>query len=186
MTFRQVATILWADRVCPGCWWVVAVLARAGAVVFAAVAILALLALDSAIAWWRRPRRAPGPPPPGIDRRGFLASLAAVVSAPFLPSKPVSLGLGERFMERSFTLVAPPCRYDVLYGFAMVRPDLACLVRDDPEYDYSADTDEAMAEWASLHPALGETMRRRIETQPRVSQYVDEHDDWINRADEGA
>lgn len=69
-----------------------------------------------------------------MNRRGFLA-LAAL--APFaraivaLKPPPPKLNLSIRYI-RQFDAVS--CRYvdrfDVLYGYAMLRPDLACQIVD--------------------------------------------------------
>lgn len=68
-----------------------------------------------------------------MNRRAFFAralgGVAAAVAIPFLP-KPAPLpSVSLRFIKTfDAAAFAYPCRFDVLYGFATVRPELACRV----------------------------------------------------------
>lgn len=59
-----------------------------------------------------------------IGRRGFLASFAALVSAPFLPT-PAPILQSLKFHPDAFALTMAPMvtRFDVIYGIASLRPD---------------------------------------------------------------
>jgi hypothetical protein len=71
-----------------------------------------------------------------MDRRTFLASLVTVVVAPVLPAPP-PVGLSRsvmKFRAHAFRMlwqgenVVPLDRFDVLWGFKTVRPELACRI----------------------------------------------------------
>lgn len=67
-----------------------------------------------------------------IGRRGFLASLAALVAAPFIPT-PAPILQSLKFHPDAFALTMAPMvtRFDVIYGVASLRPEFACRVCDD-------------------------------------------------------
>lgn len=67
-----------------------------------------------------------------IDRRGFLASLAALMAAPFIPApKPVAQSL--MFHPNAFEFMMPPfSRMDIIYGVGTLQPQFACRIWDEP------------------------------------------------------
>ncbi len=77
-----------------------------------------------------------------IGRRGFLASLAALVAAPFLPTPAAPTGPALAFHPDAFSLVSQPFvnSFDVIYGFATLRPELACRFYDDSKSSGSLKT----------------------------------------------
>lgn len=70
-----------------------------------------------------------------IGRRGFLASLAALVGVPFLPA-PAIAPQSLAFHPEAFSLTMAPLRWvnriDVLYGFSALNPEFACRIKSEP------------------------------------------------------
>ncbi len=64
-----------------------------------------------------------------IHRRGFLASLAALVCAPFVPAVKAPTTQSLMFHPDAFALAMQPItRLDVLYGFGVLNPSFSCRV----------------------------------------------------------
>lgn len=67
-----------------------------------------------------------------MKRRKFLSSLAqtaaVVAAAPFVPALPALPVQGLKYHPDAFAMVMAPIRVDVLYGYSVIRPDLACRV----------------------------------------------------------
>lgn len=56
----------------------------------------------------------------------IVTTLAAIAVAPKLP---VTKGISARWIMHAAD--AAPCRIDVLYGWAVMRPELVCRLMDD-------------------------------------------------------
>ncbi|MCE5247905.1 hypothetical protein LLG88_13410 [bacterium] len=68
-----------------------------------------------------------------MNRRGFLASLVGLAAAALVPWKPspAPMGLSMRFVRQWDVARVSVVRFDVLFGYSVLQPELACRVLDE-------------------------------------------------------